>query len=156
MPKQDRGECDDRSSCNSTMDDENPAEQPAARLRERSRSPMTKRIESLVTSTIPRHPSNYSSLPSTQIVSFDEVFIWFNASSSASSCMAASTSGRGHMPGAGWDDSTWTCRMAALTTAELLILHRQWLAKTALLLLPAEMGGPGSLAYDRLLGLNSA
>ena len=111
----------------------------SSRTRERSRSPTIREKE---ISHVPRSPSNYSTLPpSNQIVSFAEVLKQCSTSADASGCH--------------WKYDTWGARMAALTTRDLLLMHREWLSRTAVLLLPAEAGGPGSYAHNRLMDLNA-
>lgn len=53
-----------------------------------------------------------------------------------------------------WDEA-WVSRVRQLTPQDLLVLRRQWLQQSAMLLPAAELGGTESPAYQRLSDLHS-
>ena len=53
-----------------------------------------------------------------------------------------------------WDEA-WVARVCQLTPQDLLVLRRQWLQQSAMLLPAAELGGIDSPAYQRLSNLHS-
>ena len=115
--------------------------------RRQVRAKITHRAAALV-AAVPRSPPSACELPETcQLPSFNAV---------TESALFTGSGGSAWGAAADASSTAWDDRLRMLTTRDLLIIHKQFAQQAALLLVSAEVYGPGSPAFETLARLDHA